>query len=149
LNAEDWNFLVSEVGLKSWQSSFEVFRVFAEEEGKKEEEEEEKGNRDDGGECSKGGNVPTTLKIYTSLIRVLSKNGRNEEVKVIMEKMRKEEIAMDATFFNALFRSFSERGEIAEISQGFLQMEALGIKPDRLSYEMVRYNATLLSVFLI
>ena len=63
-----------------------------------------------------------------------------------MEKMKEEEITMDAAFYNALFRSYSERGQMSEISQGFLQMEASGIKPDRLTYEIVCCITLFLSV---
>ena len=140
LSGEDWNILVSEVGLKNWRNCFEIFHIFVEEERRKKKNHNKEAT-------DKEGNASIILKIYTSLIRILSKNGRNEEIKAILETMKEEEITMDAAFYNALFRSYSERGQMAEISQGFLQMEASGIKPDRHTYEIVCCITLFLSVF--
>lgn len=68
-------------------------------------------------------------------MRVLAKNQRKEELGSIQELMKHASIVPDTAFYNALFMLYADQGYPNEISEGLLQMEGTGIKPDHLTYE--------------
>lgn len=133
MNAEDWNVLVADVGLKDWSNALQVFNICTQKSPVWHELLQQKMGKGERSEAAQG--APAVLKMYTTLVRVLSKNESKKEITAIQEQMKQADICPDASFYNALFMSYSDQGQVAEISKGLLQMEEAGIKPDHLTYE--------------
>eukprot|EP00250_Pteridium_aquilinum_P013474 c21363_g1_i2 orf=428-2539(-) len=127
LSADDWNVLIADVGRKSWTHSLQIFNTFTQKSPLWHDLRHQ--NK------ASGETTPELLKICTTVVRVLGRKQRKEEIGGIQEQMKEADIVPDTSFYNALFVSYADYGHTDEISQGLLQMEAAGIKPDYLTYE--------------
>ncbi|KAI5055941.1 hypothetical protein GOP47_0029462 [Adiantum capillus-veneris] len=129
LTAEDWNVLIADVGSRSWSSSVRVFYTF--------KQKSPLWHRLLHESESAGDNAPVLSKLCTTLVRLLAKKQRKEEIAALQKQMQENNIPRDTAFYNALFTLYADHGQVDEISKGLLDMEAAGIRPDQLTHELL------------
>ncbi|KAH6555898.1 hypothetical protein KP509_1Z219100 [Ceratopteris richardii] len=128
LSVDDWRVLIADVGPKNWSSSLQVFYTFKNKSSLW-NELQEKETLDDG--------TSSILKMYTTLIRVLGRKQRRQEIASVQKQMEEHNITADVTFYNALLMFYADNGQADDLWEGLRRMKAAGIEPDHLTHELL------------
>lgn len=77
------------------------------------------------------------LKAFTAIATILTKNGREAEVEILLLEMRCQGVDPDAHLFNTLIRGYGSKGLVHLASQVLIRMDVYGVKPNNATYERI------------